>query len=125
MFWFVFFGVQGLLVMALIEYIVRENVFQKHPAVQGAAEQCQGWMLWIPQRLMGFSFALVGHFSWVMKDLKETFWLSWQNSHDFSSKVGLAALYEDKSPLACQRLLTHSIWVWLGILGLVNLFSMY
>ncbi len=125
MFWFVFLGTQGLLIMALVEYIARESVFDAHPSVQAAAEQLQGWMVWIPQRIMGLSFALVGHFTFALKDLQQTCWLSWQNSRDFSCKVGEAALYEDKSAAACQRLITHAVWVWLGLLGLVSLFSMY
>jgi|GEM_PF-6958729 len=125
MFWFCILGIQGLLAMAFIEYIARESVFNEHPKVQQAAEQLQGWLVWIPQRLMGLSFALVGHFTVAVKDLKATLWCSWQDSCDYSAKVGEAALYEDKSPAACQRLITHSIWVWLGVLALISLFSIY
>ena len=124
-FWFALLGIQGLLMMALVEYIVRENIFNAHKPVQEAAEQLEGWMAWIPQRLMGFSFALVGHFTLAMKDLNQTLWFSWKSSRDFSLKVGEAALYEDKSAAACQRLITHAIWVWLGLLGLISLFSIY
>lgn len=125
MFWFCVLGIQGLLAMAFIEYIAREAVFNEHPHVQEAAEQLQGWLVWIPQRLMGLSYALVGHFTIAMKDLRETVWASWQNSRDFSEKVGSAAMYEDKSPAACQRLITHAIWVWLGVIALISLFSIY
>jgi AmpE protein len=125
MFWFCVLGIQGLLAMAFIEYVARESVFNEHPHVQEAAEQLQGWLAWIPQRLMGLSFALVGHFTLAMKDLKETLSESWQHSRNFSEKVGAAALYEDKSPAACQRLITHAIWVWLGVIALVSLFSIY
>lgn len=125
MFWFCVLGIQGLLAMAFIEYIARESVFNEHPKVQQAAEQLQGWLVWLPQRLMGLSFALVGHFTLAMKDLQQTLWASWQDSRDFSEKVGSAALYEDKSPAACQRLITHAIWVWLGVFALISLFSIY
>tara|TARA_A100001015_G_C14960281_1_gene700570 strand:+ start:397 stop:1122 length:726 start_codon:yes stop_codon:yes gene_type:complete len=121
LFWFCALGIQGLLTMAFIEYIARENVFNDHPKVQQAAEQLQGWLVWIPQRLMGLSFALVGHFTTAIKAFTDNISLSWQNSRDYSNLVGQAALYEDKSPKACQRLITHAIWVWLGVIALFSL----
>jgi AmpE protein len=125
MFWFAVLGIQGLLAMAFIEYIAREKVFNSHASIQEAADQLQGWLVWIPQRLMGLSFALVGHFSTAMAALTEHAWASWSASKDFANVVGQAALYEDKTPAACQRLITHAIWVWLGVLALISLVAIY
>ena len=94
MFWFAVLGIQGLLTMAFIEYIARENVFNGHPTIQEAADQLQGWLVWVPQRLMGLSFTLVGHFSMAMTALTEHAWASWSSSKDLADVVGQAALYE-------------------------------
>jgi AmpE protein len=129
LFWFMVFGVYGVAAYFLIA-LLRQNALKidsSHVALTKAATQIQDVLDWIPSRLVGISYALVGNFGEGFKYCSKHVWSGLAEARKFSVDSGVAVLGadfdSDKAPLkenyAALDLINHTLVVWLVALALV------
>ncbi len=130
-FWFLIFGAPGVLIAWFtLQYSQLVHCEEK-------AWRPLHWLAWIPARLLGLTFALVGNFVGAIAVWKTTLW-NWRLPADIVlNRVAIAALSqefepkqpsaEDSSQDACdqmarlQMLHTRSVIVWLVIIALITI----
>ena len=138
-FWFLVFGAPGVLIAWFsLQYSQLVHCEEK-------AWRPMHWLSWIPARLLGLTFALVGNFVGAIAVWKKTLW-NWRLPADVVlNRVALAALSYELEPQpdatepdtklasnlgskdACdqmdklQLLHTRSVVVWLVIIALITI----
>jgi len=134
-FWLLIFGVSGVVMYALVinlrNHLEREGQGDIEKNFYEVAVKVQGVLDWIPLRLLGITYALVGHFGPTFK-----FW--YQNlftggidqTREQSARCGLIALnlegqsdqiVTDEQVLAIQSLVNRSLFVWLVVIALFTI----
>jgi adenosylcobinamide-phosphate synthase len=94
LFWFIAFGVYGISGYVLIK-LINQNALKvnaNYAALANFAGKLQTIFGWLPSRLVGFSFALVGRFSKSAGYCMGQFWSGPESVKRFVVESGLAAL---------------------------------
>lgn len=114
-FWYFIFGPVGLVLYVVVRtlhtYFVNQKDFTRVLSV----------MDWVPMRLVGLSFALVGNFAAVFKD-----WIkvAFRGTVDMSTQIsawGAAALGNEKSSAERIALTRRALIVWLVVMALITI----
>lgn len=94
LFWFIVFGVYGVAAYTLIVMLSRSapRVNPDYVKLAEFAEKIQNVLEWLPARLLGFSYALVGHFNKGFSYCAKNFWKGLDDVRDIAIDSGLAAL---------------------------------
>lgn len=127
-FWFLLLGSFGVVVYYVVSLL---NKTEGLKSLHKAASQVLGVLDWVPVRLLGLSFALVGSFAnvympWV-KSLQQTI----AKSNELAVTFGLASLGIDGKKESIETvqgaidLCFRSQIVWVVILGLVSIASYF
>jgi len=131
-FWYVLVGPWGVGLYYILAHL--RNVLEKneheYKDLLGLLVRAEGIMDWVPVRLLGISFALVGHFSVLfplwLKELPGKI----DNTQDYVVEWGMKSLElsnpsnsETTQVTAAQHLIDRSIIVWLVALALISVGS--
>jgi membrane protein required for beta-lactamase induction len=131
LFWFMVFGGYGAAAYFLVA-LLRQSAFKVDSNYDGlakAAAQIQDVLDWIPSRLVGISYSLVGNFRKGFKCCSKHLWTGLAETRNFSVDVGIAALGansdETKATLkenhAALDLINHTLVIWIIALAFVLL----
>lgn len=131
LFWFMLFGPYGVITYTLIA-LLHKNALKVAPDYAGIAQlsaKIQDVLDWLPSRLIGISYALVGNFSKGFSYFSKHVWSNLSEVRKFSVESGLAAL--DVDPVASKATIKENytaldivnriLIVWLMGLSLVLL----
>ena len=94
LFWFMVFGIYGVATYFLIT-LLRQNALKVNPnyvELAKLAAQVQDILEWIPSRLLGFTYALVGHFNKGFNYCIKHLWSGLGDVKKFTVDAGLATL---------------------------------
>lgn len=129
LFWFIVFGIYGIATYFLIT-LIRHNALKVNPSYIGLAKfsaQIQDILEWLPVRLLGFSYSLVGHFNKGFGYCAKHLWSGLSEVKRFAVDSGLAALDvgpssadADKSEnLAALDIVNRVLIIWLVAVALI------
>ncbi len=135
LFWYILFGTTGAVIYALINYL--SNHINPPEAVIAspighAAATLQDLLEWIPVRLSGLAYALVGNFANAIVIWRKYLWTGLSDSHELAPKIGLAALDLDKKDTAytdveenkrALDLVEKGVVLWVVVIAICTLFS--
>jgi AmpE protein len=123
LFWFIIFGTYGLAGYFLINLTGKfaTKVDASNEGLSKVAGEIINYLDWIPARLLGFSYALSGHFMTACNYCSKNLWLTPKENHKFAVQVGLAALdvgkettqLNEKENLAAIDLINRSLIIWI------------
>lgn len=94
LFWYMIFGIYGVTTYFLIT-MLRQNAMKVNPnyiELAKAASQIQSILEWLPARLLGFSYALVGNFNRSFNYCSKYLWSGLGAVKKFAVDTGLEAL---------------------------------
>ncbi|MDR1057177.1 MAG: regulatory signaling modulator protein AmpE [Coxiellaceae bacterium] len=94
LFWFIVFGIYGVATYFTIT-LLRQNALKVNPnyvELAKLAAKIQDILEWIPSRLLGFTYALVGHFNEGFNYCVKHLWSGLGDVKRFTVESGLAAL---------------------------------
>lgn len=125
-FWYVFFGPVGLTlyfsIISLRHYLisVSEN---SYPQILQLIIKIQGVLDWIPLRLLGLTYALVGHFEKTFKLIQSELTFGIQPNVEQIANWGTAAqdLGNENVDNETIMLIDRALLVWLLILAVVTI----
>lgn len=123
-FWFGLLGPFGLLLVVVTRFaLVDLTDDDTAPAVKKAVLQTLGVLDWVPVRLLGLSYALVGQFGstfkvWIAQLQSGINHTSQQAIDCGEAALGKAAM---KTPANVQALLDRALWVWVVVLALISI----
>ena len=104
---------------------IKERVAVKSASQLPLVEKIQAIMDWLPIRLLGISFALVGHFSSVFSSWLNELTSGLSTSHRQISKWGMEALNghskEKSSSQEAKMLVERALLLWLVALALISI----
>lgn len=134
-FWLLIFGVSGVVMYALVlslrNHLEQEGQGDIEKNLYEMAVKVQGVLDWIPLRLLGITYALVGHFAPTFKIwYQNLFKGSIDQTREQSARCGLVALnlegQSDQNPTdeqvtAIQSLINRSLFVWLVVIALFTI----
>lgn len=111
-FWFMFLGPAGAILYRLNEHLTHRYRWKE---VQPSAQYMQLLLDWIPVRLMGLSFALMGNFYKTMRVWRDRLFHKPEENNQFLNACGMAAVsFQDEDhDSAIYRLLNLSLVSWL------------
>ncbi|EKD46102.1 MAG: hypothetical protein ACD_69C00018G0001 [uncultured bacterium] len=129
LFWFMIFGVYGVATYFLMT-LLRQNALKVNPNYVGVAKlaaQIQDGLEWLPSRLLGFSYALAGHFNKGFSYCMKNMWSGLSDVKKFTVESGLAALDINSSSAdadqsenqAALDLINRVLIIWLIALALI------
>ncbi|EKE01440.1 MAG: hypothetical protein ACD_21C00132G0011 [uncultured bacterium] len=129
LFWFMVFGVYGAAAYCLVG-LLRKNALKvdsNYIELAKLAAQIQDALDWVPSRLVGVSYALVGDFNKGFGYFSKFLLSGLTGVKKFSVDSGLAALVVDpdgakatvKENYAALDLINHTLIIWLIALALV------
>lgn len=129
LFWFMVFGVYGVITYTVIN-LLRQTSLKVDPnyiELAKLAGQIQGVLEWIPARLLGFSYALVGHFNEGFGYCARNLWTGLSDVKRFTVDSGLAALnvnpnvaeVDQQENYAALDIINRVLIIWLVALCLV------
>jgi len=130
LFWFIIFGAYGAAGYVLIAATRRValKVDTNFTPLAKAAGTLQDILDWVPIRLLGFSYALVGHFNQGFSYCCKNIWLGLKNNRQFSIDSGIAALdvveavnANEKENKSALDLVNRALIIWLLGVVLVSL----
>jgi AmpE protein len=118
-FWFMLLGPMGAVMYRINEHLTDR---QQWPAVHLGAQYLQEMLDWIPIRLMGLSFALMGNFYKTIRLWRDGALSSVHENRKFLSECGAAAVsfQDEDQEKAAYRLLNLSLAVWLIVFGVIT-----
>jgi AmpE protein len=138
--WFALLGPAGAVLYRLTAQIASRGsaLHHGHGELVQAAAQLRGVLDWLPVRMVGFGYALIGNFERGFAELSDKQPLpaggprDWQDDgRQRLADTGLAALdvdpdardeqLDDKLLRAGRRLIARSLWLNLGALGLLTM----
>lgn len=119
LFWFSVFGPVGLALYYVTQQVLEHRVGSQD-LVTTRLLWIQGILDWVPIRLLGLTYALVGEFAQTFK-----LWLSeWradlEASQSLPGQYALTALGGQLDFHEAVLLVVRSIWVWIVVLALVS-----
>lgn len=133
LFWYILLGPVAVVIYILTDYLANLNTLPE-AVIATAVKQAAGGFLailaWVPARISGFSYALVGHFAYAVSVWRKNLWTPL--ALDFASAIGLAALELTKEDVASAELeenkraldlVERSIILWLAVIAVLTLFS--
>jgi len=94
LFWFIVFGIYGVTTYFLMT-LIRQNALKVNPnyiELAKRAAEIQAVLEWLPARLLGFSYALVGNFNKGYGYCSKHLWSGLSEVKKFAVDSGLAAL---------------------------------
>lgn len=122
LFWFLALGIYGVSTYT-ITVLLAQRASKLNPSnieLAKLASKLQGIFEWLPARLVGFSFALVGRFSRSASYSLNNLWSGVASARDFVVGSGLAALdiepdedFPAEENYAALDLINRTIIVWL------------
>lgn len=129
LFWFIVFGIYGVATYFLVT-LLRQNALKVNPnyiELAKLAAQVQDVLEWLPARLLGFTYSLVGHFNKGFNYVLKHLWLGLSEVKKFAVDSGLAALDAssnvadaDKSEnYAALDIVNRVLIIWLIAVALV------
>jgi len=140
-FWYIAAGPAGVLV-SYVSYQLRDSHDEKtHPRMVETVETIVQLLEWIPLRLLGLTFSLVGNFTQCFAQLRKSFWEFGREVDNAGLLYGFAgfALFggiprEEEGKTtdnshqvheieSLQALLTRCQLLWLGVLAVFTVFS--
>ena len=130
-FWYALFGPVGLalyfVVGKLQNLITDQQTSSPEEETQSSLSLCMdkimGVLDWVPVRLVGLSYALVGHFGSVFKSWLKKLSDGISNTHKLVSEWGMIALKdvaEDTQTAEAITLIDRALLVWLVVVFLVT-----
>lgn len=114
LFWYFVFGPIGLVLYVVVRTLQSYFVSQKDFAL------VLGIMDWVPIRLVGLSFALVGNFGAVFKEWYKVVLQGMVDGQMQIAAWGAAALGNEKSSAEMTALVRRALIVWLVVMALVT-----
>lgn len=93
-FWYVLTGITGAATYAILTYFVESACFEAE-SWKKAASRLQQYIDWLPSRLTGFTYALMGHFSAGFQYWRQNLLTYPDQIPNFALNVGMAALELD------------------------------
>ncbi|HVV69816.1 MAG TPA: regulatory signaling modulator protein AmpE [Gammaproteobacteria bacterium] len=133
LFWYILLGPTAVLIYMLTDYLSNLDSLAELPivlAIRQAATIFLAILAWIPARISGFSYALVGHFAYAISAWRKDLWTPL--ALDFASEIGLAALELTKEDTVSADveenkraldLVEKAIILWLAVIAVLTLFS--
>lgn len=133
-FWLLIFGVSGVIMYALVMSMrnhldkvgqgdIEKDLFE-------ATDKVLGVLDWIPTRLLGITYALVGHFGPTFKLWYQNLFTGIEHTREQSAECGLVALNfvdqsnqpaTDDQVSAVQSLINRSLFVWVVVIALFTI----
>lgn len=131
LFWFIVFGIYGVTTYFLIT-LLRQNALKVNPnyvELAKLAAQLQSILEWLPARLLGFTYALVGNFSKGVGYCVKHLWSGLDNVKKIAVDAGLAALDASLNIADADRgensaalnIINRVLIVWLVIAALISI----
>ena len=131
LFWFAICGIYGLGIYGVVFYVTLV-AFERY-ATETAQQQLANFLAvlisrleWLPARVIGFSFALIGRFGKGSRFCIDHFMDGAATARDFVIQAGLAALDLEnhlemgaEENLAALDMITRTLLVWLFALALI------
>ncbi|MDF3055766.1 MAG: ampE, partial [Gammaproteobacteria bacterium] len=130
LFWYVIFGLSGAVVYSVVRSLAAKKNYPKlSSSTVQAAKQLHALLNWLPTRIVGLTYALVGHasygFAYWRKHLRDGL----NASREFASGVGLAALEKDpehtmadiKENEQALAMVDGAFLLWIVVIGLCTL----
>jgi len=123
LFWYFIFGPVGLALYVIVEKLhdYLQDQAELYPDLFKYAVLSLGVFDWVPIRLMGLSFALVGHFGAVFKDWVKVLLQGIATNREHIVTWGKAALVGDEDASGVSQLIFRALLVWLVAMALVSL----
>lgn len=131
LFWYVVLGPTGAILYFTIHYLARKQKADESLAgLTKAASQVQALLDWIPVRLLGFTYALVGHFGYAFAYWWKHVTDGLDKTEEFSYGAGLSALELDDSDIAyadieenqmALALIDRAIVLWIVVVAVFTL----
>ena len=122
LFWFLILGPAGVVLYTLSERYLAQ--LGEDDSDMSLVEQLLYWMEWIPARITGLIYALLGDFRGGLDALLDVF-ADTQNSNAFvlgnTVRASMTANNPDDEFLDLQWLLENSIWGWVAIAALLTI----
>jgi AmpE protein len=128
LFWFIVFGIYGVVFYFLITLLRTHTlkIDSNYDGIAKVATQLHDILDWIPSRLIGISYALVGNFNKGFDHFNKYLWSSLDEVRKFSVEVGIAALdlgtdttkVTQQENYAALDLINRVLILWLIILSL-------
>jgi len=133
-FWYALFGPVGLTLYfsaGKLQNLIMDQQTSSHEETQSSLSLCidkiMGVLDWVPVRLVGLSYALVGHFGLVFKSWLKKLFDGISNTQKLVSEWGMIALKdvaEDTQTAEAITLIDRALLVWLVVLFLISLGSL-
>lgn len=132
-FWFVLLGPSGVAVYFMVSLVGQGSIKETKP-VSDAARMVQAVMDWVPVRLVGLSFALMGSFHSVFVYWVKHIVTGLDSAQDLITHYGLLALDANpreskeathKESSASAQLVFRSIFVWLVFIAVITFASLF
>ena len=120
-FWYAIFGPVGLAM-----YFFADNLQQHLQKQEAATEVASASSIvvavldWIPVRLLGLSYALVGNFAETFKLVLQQCQAGLDHNHELSVQFAKEALPEADSHQA-MALVMRAVWVWVVVLAMISI----
>ncbi len=132
-FWLIVLGSTGIVLYTLVVYLCRllEGMREDNQAnsLLANALKIEAVLDWLPLRLLGFTFALVGQFSLTFSYWYKNLFTGLEQGREQTAACGLIAIGMETSPAtpgqeqvtAIEGLINRSLWVWLVIIALFTI----
>ncbi|MFW0089145.1 MAG: regulatory signaling modulator protein AmpE [Coxiella endosymbiont of Haemaphysalis japonica] len=130
-FWLLVLGSTGVVLYTLVASLNRHlesHSLEEDNSLFLAAGRMEGILDWIPVRLAGITFALVGHFSETFKQWHSYVYTGITSARQQIIEYGLTASGIERShPLlveelmAIDGLINRALWVWLMVIALFTI----
>jgi len=132
LFWYMIFGTYGVVTYFLITLLLQQQELKADPNSEQllrTAEKIKAVFEWLPSRLLGFSYALVGDFNKGFNCCMRHLWSGLGEIKKFTIESGLAALdananvaeADQHENLAALDLINRVLIIWLFALTLILL----
>jgi AmpE protein len=120
-FWFALFGPVGM-ALQYFSALTYDELSQDdtHSQTRAAAGRILAVLDWVPARLLGLTYALVGHFSATFMLCQESLTSGLSDAAELVARFG-EKTQEDQSHVAVSATVMRALWVWLVVLALVSI----
>lgn len=123
-FWFAILGPMGLaLYYCLVELqsTLAKQQTNSEKSLRDASWQLLGLLDWIPVRLLGITFGLVGHFNGVLNTWVSELRGGIQEASTQTIRYGEAALQQEVSSQEVIALLNRALLVWIVVIAMITI----
>lgn len=134
LFWYIVLGPLGAVAYALFRSWASKTSTEtiSYPELRQAAVRVHGVLDWLPTRIIGFTYLLVGHFNYGFSYWRKHVFDSVKYSSDFAANVGLAALECDpENAISADadenrkalKMVERTFLLWIAIIAVFTLIS--